>query len=183
MKKVFLFIAALLTANLLAADVDPAKSKVEWLGKKLSGQHKGTIKIKSGKLEMKEGKFSGGKIVMDMTTINTTDLEGEWKKKLDSHLNSPDFFNTSEHKTAQLEVKSVKSEGKSKYKVTGDLTIKKIKKPVTFNVTKKDGKYTGTLKFDRTKFDIKYKSGSFFKDLGDKLIYDDVELTFSLATK
>lgn len=183
MKKLTFIIAALLSSTLMAVSVDPGKSKVEWLGKKVTGEHKGTIKIKSGDLEMKDGKLSGGNIVIDMTTINTTDLEGDWKKKLDGHLNSPDFFNTSEHKTASFKVTDVKSGGKDKYTVTGDLTIKGITKPVTFNVNNKKGMYKGTIKFDRTKFDVKYKSGSFFENLGDKMIYDDVELTFSLATK
>ena len=173
----------LLSAQALGASVDPAQSKVEWLGKKVTGEHKGTIKVKSGTLEMKDGKLTGGNIVIDMTTINTTDLSGEWKGKLDNHLNSPDFFNTADHKTATLKVTKVEAQKKDTYKLTGDLTIKKITKPVTFTVTKKGNKFTGKLTFDRTKFDVKYKSGSFFEGLGDKMIYDDVELSFTLATK
>ncbi len=183
MKKLTTLVTFLIAANLFAVGVNTEKSQVEWLGKKVTGEHKGTIKIKSGELEMKDGELSGGKIVIDMTTINTTDLEGEWKTKLDNHLKAADFFDTSKHETANLVVTKVEKAGKDKYKVTGDLTIKKITKPVSFEVKKSKGMFKGSLTFDRTKFDVKYKSGSFFEGLGDKMIYDDVNLTFSLATK
>lgn len=183
MKFLSLIAALLLTSQIFGAAVDTSKSKVEWLGKKVTGEHKGTIQVKSGNLEMKEGKLTGGNVVIDMTTIKTTDLSGEWADKLNNHLNSPDFFNTADHKEATLKVTKVEAKGKGKYNVTGDLTIKKITKPVTFTVTESKGNFKGKIKFDRTKYDVKYKSGSFFEGLGDKMIYDDVELDFTLATK
>jgi polyisoprenoid-binding protein YceI len=184
-----LFIAAFVlgssaTAFGKTATLDTSKSKVVWMGKKITGDsHTGTVAVKSGNLEMKDGKLAGGSIVIDMTKITTTDLSGEWAKKLVNHLSNGDFFEVSKHKEAKFEAKKVTAAGKGKYKVNGELTIKGISKPVSLELMEKKGAYTGKLKFNRTKFDVKYNSGSFFKDLGDKLILDDVELDITLATK
>lgn len=168
-----------------AASIDPAKSKVVWVGKKITGDsHTGTVAVKEGSLEMKEGKLTGGKIVIDMKTITATDLQGEWKAKLEGHLKNADFFDVEKHSVATFVAKSVKDAGKGKYTVSGDLTIKDTTKTAKLELTKKkDGIYTGKLTFDRAKFNVKYGSKSFFKGLGDKLILDDVTLDITLATK
>ncbi|MCR9205797.1 MAG: YceI family protein, partial [Halobacteriovoraceae bacterium] len=155
-----------------------------WTGKKITGDsHTGTVGVKSGKLEMKDGKLAGGMIVIDMTKITTTDLSGKWAKKLVGHLSTGDFFEVEKHGEAKFEAKKVTAAGKGKYKVNGELTIKGISKPISVELVEKKGAFSGKLNFDRTKFDVKYNSGSFFKDLGDKLILDDVELDITLATK
>ncbi len=182
MKKSISILLATLAIVTHGADLDTAKSKVVWVGKKVTGEHTGMITVKSGSLEMKEGKLSGGEVVMDMTTITTTDLTGEYATKLVTHLNSPDFFDVNNHKTATFKAKSVSEKG-GKYLVKGDLTIKGKKEAASLSLSKAKAGLTGTLKFDRTKFDIKYGSGSFFKGLGDKMIYDEVELKLTLVTK
>ncbi len=115
-----------------------------------------------------------------MTTINTTDLSGDYKSQLDGHLNSDDFFSTANNPTSSLVFTNVESSGKNSYKVTGDLTIKGITKPVTFDVSIYGSKATATLKVDRTNYDVKYGSGSFFDNLGDKTIYDEFDLVVDL---
>ena len=74
----------------------------------------------------------------------------------------------------------VESTGKNAYKVTGDLTIKGITKPITFDVSVYGSKATATLKDESTKNDVKYGSGSFFDNLGDKTIYDEFDLVVDL---
>lgn len=182
--KTLLVVGILASGSIFGADIDTKASKVEWLGKKVTGQHVGTIGIKSGKLEMKDGKLAGGEVVIDMTTIEATDLEGEWKAKLDGHLKNEDFFNVAKFDTAKFVAKTVTAEGKN-LKVAGDLTIKGITKPGSLTLTKSDKGYTGKMTFDRSKFDVKYNSKSFFdvQALGDKMIDDQVELTINLVTK
>jgi polyisoprenoid-binding protein YceI len=117
-----------------------------------------------------------------MTTINTTDLKaGEGKENLDGHLKADDFFGVEKHKTAKLVFTNISGKGKGLYTVTADLTIKGITKPITFDITVKGNTASTTLKVDRTKYDIKYGSGSFFSDLGDKTINDEFELKVNLA--
>ena len=161
-------------------EVKTSESKVTWKAYKVTGSHYGSIDLKEGALEFDGEKLVGGEFVVDMTTINTQDLEGEYKQKLDGHLNSADFFNTSEHKTSSLVFTDVKSTGKNSYEVTGDLTIKGITKPITFDVSIYGSKATATLKVDRTNYDVKYGSGSFFDNLGDKTIYDEFDLVVDL---
>ena len=157
------------------------ESTVTWKGYKVTGEHTGTISLKEGFLNFKGKKLTGGEFVIDMTTINTTDLEGKGKGKLDGHLASEDFFGVEAHPTAKLVFKSLKSFNENSYTVTGDLTIKGKTNEVVFVVSIFENKATASLKVDRTKFDIKYGSSSFFDDLKDKAIYDEFDLVADLA--
>ena len=176
------FLLALLLASSLAHSaqykIKPENSQLKWLGKKVTGQHEGTIKVKKGFVDFTKGQ---GSVEVDMTSIDVTDLEGDWKKKLDGLLRSDDFFSVKNHNTAKLKMNKIKFAGKAQYKVEGDLTIKGVTKPVSFTATRQNNKFKGFLTFDRTDFGIKYKSGKFFEDLGDKLIYDDVKLSFEVT--
>lgn len=160
--------------------VKTTESKVTWKAYKVTGSHYGSIALKEGALEFDGDKLTGGEFVVDMTTINTQDLQGDSKGKLDGHLNSDDFFSVANHKTSKLAFTDVKATGKNSYKVTGDLTIKGITKPVTFDVSVYGSKATATMKVDRTNYDVKYGSGSFFDNLGDKAIYDEFDLVVDL---
>jgi polyisoprenoid-binding protein YceI len=160
--------------------VDVAASKITWKAYKVTGSHQGLINLASGNLEFNGKVLSGGAFVVDMTTINTTDLEGESKQKLDGHLHSADFFGTANHKTAALEITTVKANGKNAYAATGNLTIKNITKKVNFSISVYGNKATANLKVDRSEFDIRYGSGSFFDNLGDKTIYDEFDLVVDL---
>lgn len=159
--------------------VNTSESSVVWKGYKVGGSHTGTIDLKSGVLEFDGEKLVGGEFVVDMGTINATDLEGDYKNKLNGHLKSDDFFGTANHPTAKLVFTKVKSTGKNSYDVTGDLTIKGNTEPVSFVVSVYGDKATATLKVDRTKYDVKYGSG-IIGTAKDKLIYDEFDLVVDL---
>lgn len=174
--------------DLAPLTVDVEQSSIHWIGKKVTGEHSGTIKLKEGSLEMKKGLLSGGSFTIDMTSLAVTDLTGGMAEKLAGHLSSDDFFSIASHPTASLVITDVKSEGSDMYNVTADLTIKGITHPVTFTtfVVANDAGISATSKIivDRTKYDVKYGSGKFFDSLGDKMIYDDFEMNVNiLATK
>ena len=121
-----------------------------------------------------------------MTTINCEDLQGEWADKLVSHLKSDDFFGVATYPTAKFVITSVVSRGKpGEYKIVGDLTIKETTKEIKFNalLNEVDGKNVATadITIDRSEFDVRYGSGSFFDNLGDKTIYDEFELSINLV--
>ena len=167
-----------------AQSVDVSNSKVTWKGYKVTGSHDGTINIKSGELEMKDGQLVGGKIIMDMASITVTDLSGGSKGKLEGHLKSDDFFGVNSFPVAQLNINKVSSRGPAgEYKVVGDLTIKGITKEIKFNVTTKDGMMMADMVIDRSDFNVRYGSGSFFDNLGDKTIYDEFDLSAVIAVK
>ena len=161
-------------------EVKVETSSVTWKGYKVTGSHKGKIALKEGELTFKEGKLVGGEFVIDMSTIENTDMEGEYKEKLEGHLKSEDFFGVEKYPTALLTFKNVKSTGKNSYEVVGDLTIKDITKPITFELSVYGNKATANVKIDRTKFDVRYGSTSFFDDLQDKAIYDEFDLITDL---
>ncbi|WP_027077766.1 YceI family protein [Maribacter antarcticus] len=163
-------------------EVNISQSKVTWKAYKVTGEHDGTIQLKSGHLEMDGKKLVGGEFEVDMTSIIVTDLAaGDGKEKLEGHLKSDDFFGVEKHTTAKLVFMSVENFNKNSYTVKGDLTIKGITKPITLVVSMFENKATATMKVDRSKFDVRYGSGSFFDDLGDKTIYDEFDLVVDLV--
>lgn len=169
-------------------EVSLKQSKVEWVGKKVTGQHNGTVNIKSGSLVVKDGMLKGGEFVMDMTTITSLDLEGEYQQKLNGHLKSADFFGVEKYPEAKFVITNVKENGKNgRFTVTGDITIKETTKELNFDaqlVDSGDGIVAvADIVIDRSEFDVRYGSGSFFDNLGDKTIYDDFTLSVNLVTE
>ncbi len=182
--------AAQATVNPVGVGVDLEKSTIEWIGKKVTGKHHGTIQLKEASLKMDDaGMLAGGSFVIDMTSLKNTDLAGkDMQPKLEGHLKSPDFFNVEEHPTSRLDITKVVHRGtEGSYKVVGDLTIKGITKPIKFNAQfGEDGGMkvvTAEVVVDRSEYDVRYGSGSFFDNLGDKTIYDEFTLNVKLVLK
>lgn len=164
------------------------QSKVEWVGKKVTGQHNGTVDVKSGSLEIKNGMLKGGEFVIDMTSLTATDLEGEYQQKLNGHLKSADFFGVENYPEAKFVITDVKENGKNgRFTVTGNMTIKETTKPINFDAQLVDSGNgivaVADIVIDRSEFDVRYGSGSFFDNLGDKTIYDDFTLSVNLVTE
>jgi polyisoprenoid-binding protein YceI len=169
--------------------VNTDNSKVEWFAEKVTGKHNGEVNVKSGKIQNNHGKLTG-MVTMDMTSIAVTDLEGKYKEKLENHLRSEDFFSVEEFGTATFNITAVEplknaTEGGENFKISGDLTIKGITNPISFpaNILFNGNGMTasGTMVVDRSKYNVRYGSPSFFADIGDKAIYDEFKLKFSIT--
>ena len=176
-----------------ALTVSITESSAKWLGKKVTGQHNGTIDISKGEMYVDNGKLTGGIIEMNMESIKNLDLTDKaMNDKLVNHLKSDDFFSSAKHPVSKFEITNV-AEIKDPDKpnvnatVTGNLTIKGITKSITFPAEIKIE--NGTLKckadvgIDRTDWDVKYGSGKFFENLGDKMINDVFNLELSVTAK
>lgn len=161
--------------------VNTNESKVVWKGYKVTGSHEGTITIKSGNLEFENNALVGGNFVIDMTSINTTDLKGDSKNNLDGHLKSDDFFGVKNFPEAKLDITKITPNGKNAYTVEGNLTIKGKTHAQNFTMSVYGNKATANLKIDRTNYDVRYGSASFFDGLKDKAIYDDFDLNIDLV--
>ena len=167
--------------------VDAEKSTVKWKGSKITEGHEGFIQIQKGVLMIEHGTLVGGQISIDMNTITNSDIESEkYKAKLEGHLKSDDFFDVEKHPLSTISItKATKTEGNN-YSIVADLTIKGITHSITFdaevNIQKIAFFAKAKIRIDRTKWDIKYNSGNFFKDLGDKLILDEIEFDISLLS-
>jgi polyisoprenoid-binding protein YceI len=203
MKK--LIIAAVAALSLAAVAFKPAantsykvnaeQSTFNWHAKKVTGEHMGTVKFTTGTVEVSGATLVGGSFDVDMTSIACSDLPaGEWNDKLIGHLKSADFFAVDNFKTANLKIKSATAikgakAGSDNYNVVADLTIKGITKEVKFPafvVIKKSGEVVANASFDidRTAYDIKYGSKSFFEGIGDKAIDDKFNVKIRVvATK
>lgn len=167
--------------------VDTEGTEITWKAEKVTGSHVGTVTMKSGSIEMTDEKLTGGTFTVDMSSIEDTDLEGEWKTKLENHLKSDDFFGVEKYPTATFTITDVKEMGENKYRVGGNMTIKGETNRVEFEVTivESDGTInaSGTMVIDRSKYNVRYGSGTFFDDLGDKTIYDNFDLGFKVVAE
>ena len=196
MKKIFFTIALAITTTLGFAtkfhidnvSVNTKNSTINWIGSKISSNHEGTVNILKGTLNIDHGTLVGGQFSIDMQSLATTDMSEAYNKKLDGHLKNEDFFNVAEFPTALVAITSAKKRDGNDYYITADLTIKGITHSINFPavVIFNGLNFTATanIKIDRTKWDIKYNSGNFFENLGDKLILDEIVLdVFLLSVK
>jgi polyisoprenoid-binding protein YceI len=164
-------------------EVVASLSNIDWKGRKVTGAHNGTIAIKEGEFNLNEGELTAGKFVVDTTTITVLDItDPASNAQFAGHLASNDFFASAEYPEAVFEITAVKNNH-----IEGNLTIKGIKRTIGFDanihVTKDILTAVGKMVIDRTQFDIKFRSGNFFKDLGDTLIYNDFELNVNITAK
>ena len=171
--------ASFTNTNKMAEKVSIKDSSIKWVGKKVTGKHEGTINLKEGYFEMENDQISGGEFVIDMTSIVTTDLTGESKGQLEGHLKSDDFFGIENFPTATLVINKA-TKTATGYTVDGDITIKETTEPISFDLAFADNTASTKLTIDRSKFNVRYGSGSFFDNLGDKTIYDDFTLEIEL---
>jgi polyisoprenoid-binding protein YceI len=196
MKAMFIYLMALVMPFVSTANgsdtkdtyvADVTSSEIIWKGYKVTGQHDGTVELKNGTLIFEDNVLVGGEFAIDMTTIKNKDMAGGGgAAKLEGHLKSDDFFSVDKHPTANFKITKVIPYGTAgSYRVAGDLTIKGITKPVKFmaNVTNTGGVMTATadITIDRSEYDVRYGSGSFFDNLGDKALHDDFDLNVKLT--
>ena len=178
------------TLSLSSGDyvMDNDNSSIKWTGRELSTKsHYGSLQMKNGSLTVNTDGTVKGIIKIDMTTIDCEDLQGRSKASLERHLRSDDFFSVESHPIATLTFKSEGGIGAgNKLAFNGDLEIKGISHPISFESELKsvDPKVSALvdMTFDRSKYNVRFRSGTFFQNLGDKLIYDDIEISVDIRT-
>ena len=171
--------------------VDAKNSTITWEGTKVTGAHNGDIQVNNGLITVTDGLISAATVIIDMTTINTLDLDGGAKESLDGHLSSDDFFGVESFPTAQFELLNLNplrgGENGANFTASGKVTIKgrtdEVNFPVKVDMTDGGATISGEMVLDRSKFDVRFRSKSFFdaKELGDKLIYNDFTIGFTLV--
>ncbi|MBC7827579.1 MAG: YceI family protein [Chitinophagaceae bacterium] len=164
-------------------EIAVAKSNIDWTGRKITGSHFGTISIKEGTLAANDGKLTGGKFIIDTTSIKILDItDPATNAQFAGHLASDDFFASAQYPEATFDITGV-----NKNHIEGNLTIKGISHPIgfdaTISITDDTLSASGVIVVDRTKYGIKFRSGNFFKDLGDTLIYNDFNLKVNITAK
>jgi polyisoprenoid-binding protein YceI len=165
-----------------------SESSVEWTGRKVTGAHNGTIVIKEGNFILANGKIKEGNVTINTSSIQILDItDPAANAQFAGHLASDDFFSIEKFPTASFAISSVKELSDNTFYLEGNLTIKDITHVVGFDATVENNRnaitISGKLVIDRTKYDIRFRSGNFFKDLGDTLIYNDFELDFNITAE
>lgn len=196
MKNLLLILTACLSLSVQGQTpkpIVPSESKLLWTASKMTGDHTGRVAVKGGSITLKDGVLVAAEVIIDMTTITCIDIENEGTNaKFVGHLKGADFFDVENHPMATFTSTKVEpiegaTPGKPNYRVSGDLTIKGITKPNAFTcIFWQEGdvaRSAASFTFDRTQYDIKYRSGAFFPEIGDKAIADQVDLTFDVTAR
>ena len=162
------------------------QSEIAWVGRKVTGAHNGTIGIKEGLFNFADGQLVDGQFVIDTTSIRILDVtDPATNAQFAGHLASDDFFSSGKYPAAVFEIVSANKKTGNTYTIAGKLTIKGITHAETFEARlTPDGnslRATGTIVIDRTDYDMKFRSGNFFQNLGDTLIYNDIELNINIT--
>lgn len=181
--------AATAEASAVKFKADKAVSTIEWKGFKPTGTHNGTIALENGVFKVNDGKIESGTFLIDMNSLVVTDIpaDDEDNGKLAGHLKSGDFFHVEAHPTAAFEVTGFETvDGKTM--LSGNLTLKEKKNNISIPVTVSEDGDTFTITsetftIDRTKWDVRYGSKTFFDNLGDRFINDDIELKITVKAK
>ena len=167
-----------------AYSVDLENATLKWTANRVTKTHWGYISMKGGHIVIDGKNIISGDFQVDMNSIVVRDMdESPWRTKLENHLKSSDFFNVEKFPTSQLSINKV-SFNQGAFKVVGDLTIRGITHSVEFPAIIKFSdsgpQATGQIKINRTLFDVNFRSGTFFTDLGDKMIYDEFTIDFEV---
>ena len=187
---IIVFVSILTAADTLQVDME--NSQIKWIGRKVTGEHSGTLNLSGGWVVVGKNSINSGKFIFDMASISNTDIESpEWKQKLEDHLKSEDFFHTDSFPHAILEIKGRQSliieNSKKSEQIMAVLSIRGITHEIKFpfDLTQSQNNFNaeGSVDIDRTLYNIQYKSGKFFDELGDKLIYDNFTVQFMVQTK
>ena len=173
--------------------IDAQSSEIIWTGTRVNGRHFGTIGISQGDVFVHEGSLVGGSAFIDMEQLVVLDItDPDRNRRLTSHLKSADFFHVDSFPMASFrfllfEELEWPDEAGNNYKITGNLTIKEITHTIAFNalILKQEGQVQAMADFnlDRTLWDIRFRSGRFFENLGDNLIHDHFNLKLNVLAK
>ena len=184
--KILMTLAFLINYQIVAQELvlDTSLSKLKWTGTEITSKtHYGSLIFKSGTITMKNNKPVKGEFVVDMTTLKNEDVPEAYRGRLEGHLKSDDFFSVEKFPKAVLKINSSSFLNSEKYNLEGDLTVKGITHPISLSITTMKNKWIANLTFDRSKYDVRFRSGTFFENLGDKLIYDDIIIESELIFK
>ncbi|QJD77300.1 YceI family protein [Spirosoma rhododendri] len=173
-----LFLISTLSAVAQRYVADSQQSKLSWTGHSEIGSYapSGTVQLRQGLIQVRNGQISQARIDIDMRTIQHENGQ------MQTHLRGEDFFDTAKFPTATFTVQQI-----SGGQASGLLTIKGVTKPISFPVmVTLSGDMIhlkGQASIDRTLFGVNYNSTSFFAGLGDHAIRNTFELTFDLLAR
>lgn len=176
MKYILILLSFFFVSSINAAEVDLNNSDLSWYGSKVGGEHFGKLTLKEAKLEEKNGEVIGGEFIIDINSMTVENIDSPtYEEKFLNHMKSADFFDTEKYPTAKLKIEKINADI-----IEGKLTIKDKTNSIQFPIKREGDIVSGKMIFDRTKYDMIYRSKNFFKDLGDKIINDEVILDFKI---
>jgi len=190
-KKFILLLAIIMTASLSFIQAqtykaNPEKTAIIWHGEKVGGDHTGNIYLKSAEIEMSYEKPVSGTVVIDMSSIDNTDIQNDgMRKRLVDHLKSDDFFGVEKFPEAVFEITGSERKNGGSIEIKGNITIKGITEPIEFvsNLSENEEDdliFTGHIEIDRTLFDVRFGSTKFFDNIADRAIDDMFTLDYEL---
>lgn len=178
-------LASSLAASATAADtlvIDPMHSEASFQIRHIVTKVRGRFTDFSGTIMADQAKPEASSVEF---TVKTASIDTDQDNR-DKHLQSPDFFDAAKYPEITFKSTSVKSAGKDKYDVTGNLTMhgvtKQISLPVTYLGTGGPGKdakhgFEATTTINRKDFGIVWNKAL---DAGGYMLGDDVTVSINI---
>jgi len=169
-------------------EIDTQSSAITWKGFKPTGSHSGTISMNKGTFDLSSTNGLSGTFVIDMNSIKVTDIPSDDEKngQLLGHLKSADFFDVQKNPLATFKITKMSTSAEGQKIMLGNLSLNGVTNSIEIPITTTEqgdalAISSTTFTIDRSKWNIKYGSKSFFDNLGDKFISNDIELKFRIV--
>jgi rhodanese-related sulfurtransferase len=173
---------------------DTKRSLVFWTGRNLFNHHTGTIRVRAGGIELRDGMPVRGSVQLDMNSLACTDLaDPALNAMLIAHLRDDDFFAVVRFPHAEFVLNAADPilgarPGIPNFRLTGELTMRGVTRPVSFPAViarKSDGTYAAQalISIDRTEWGVLYGSSRFFARLGEHVVNDPIHLHLKAFTR
>jgi polyisoprenoid-binding protein YceI len=137
MKKIILSVVASVLVSATFAQtwsLDKAHSKLGFgVTHLMISDVEGAFRTFDAKITSSKDDFSDASVELT-ADVNSIDTDNEQR---DNHLKNPDFFDAAKYGTLTFRSKSFKKVADKKYKITGDLTLHGVTKPVELEATLK----------------------------------------------
>lgn len=180
----------------IAYPLDAPRCELKWMAFKPTGSHYGIVPITGGTVYVDGDIITGGSVEINMSGLQVQDAQGEMKAKLEGHLKGTvpgkedDFFNVGKFPMATFDIlgsTKLENDPLGTHMINGNLTIKGITKPISiksvldFSSGVALKATTEPFVIDRSQWDVKFKSKSFYDDLKDDFINDEVKIELTLG--
>lgn len=148
--------------------------------------HEGKLKLTSGTVIVKDGVIESGSFVININSIQVTDIQSaSGRKDLEDHLKNDDFFSANTYPTGSFTVLNTTKPIENQASVTGNLVLKGISNTIRFPIgiiqQSKQIRIKSTFAINRTSWGINYQSGSIFGEMKDGIISDQVLITLDFT--
>ncbi|NRA93453.1 MAG: YceI family protein [Psychroserpens sp.] len=157
-------------------ELNQKQSSIYWTGKAAFNSYSltGTLDSQEGYIKIVDDTIIALEVIIDMKSLDHENND------LKTHLRSKDFFEVNTFKTATFKLVETAKIENGKSLIKGEMTIKNKTQMETIEIRFENNSLSFEHTMDRTLYDVKFNSPSFFKKMKENAIADDFILKAEL---